>query len=174
MTMGLSSQPPTAASPRRRTMLLCAMLSVLSLLTACSHATTVQDLSATTRTDTEAAIHAWSISGGQDRTSTVSRDLARVAATAGTADITGLRTACASLQTHVEAAQAYAGIPDTVAQSHWSAALGQAARAAADCIAFTHNLDPNLLTCSGHELKAYDTEIGKLSDRVDSLELVQS
>lgn len=103
----------------------------------------------------------------------MSRDLARVAATAAAADITGLRAACASLQAHVEAAQAYASIPDTVAQSHWSAALAQAARAAADCIAFTRNLDPDLLTRSGHELKAYDTEIGKLSDRIESLDLIQ-
>lgn len=173
MTIGLSSQPPTAANPRRYPILLCVVFSVLGLLTACSHATTVHDTSATTRTDTKAAIHAWSISGGQDRTSAVSRDLARVAATAAAADIAGLRVACASLQTHVEAAQAYASIPDTVAQSHWSAALAQAARAAADCIAFTQNLDPDPLTRSGHELKAYDAEVGKLSNRVDLLDLIQ-
>jgi hypothetical protein len=96
-----------------------------------------------------------------------------VAAAAAAADITGVRAACVSLQAHVEAAQAYADIPDTVAQSHWSAALAQAVRAAADCIAFTRNLDPDLLTRSGHELKAYDAEIEKLSERVDSLNLIQ-
>jgi hypothetical protein len=173
VTTGLSSQPPAAADPRKRRILVWAVFLGLSLLTACSPAATVHDTSATTSTGTKAAIQAWSISGGQDRTSAVSRDLARVAATAAAADITGVRAACASLQTHVETAQAYASIPDTVAQSHWSAALTQAARAAADCIAFTRNLDPVLLTRSGHELKAYDAEIGKLSERVDSLNLIQ-
>lgn len=103
----------------------------------------------------------------------MSRDLTRVTATAAAADIIGLRIACTSPQIHVEAAQAYASIPDTVAQSHWSAALAQAPRAAADCIAYTHNLGPDLLARSGHELQAYDTEIEKLSNRIDSLDLVQ-
>ena len=175
-TPGLSSQSPTAANPRRHPPILLYAVLGLSLLTGCGQATNVQDTSATTRTDTKVAVQGWSISGGQDRTSAVSRDLARVAATAAAADITGLRAACASLRAHVEAAQAYASIPDTVAQSHWSAALAQAARAAraaADCIAFTRNLDPDLLTRSGHELKAYDTEIGKLSDRIESLDLIR-
>lgn len=173
MTTRLNSQPPAATDSRKQRILVCAVFLGLSLLTACSQATTVHVTSAMTPTGTKAAIQAWSISGGQDRTSAVSRDLARVAATAAAADITGVRAACVSLQTHVEAAQAYASIPDTITQSHWSAALVQAAWAAADCIDFTRNLDPDLLTRSGHELKAYETEIGKLSERVDSLNLIQ-
>jgi hypothetical protein len=173
VTIGLGGQPASEANPRRRLILLCVVLSVLSLLTACSHAATVQDMAIIERPDTQTAIHAWSTSGGQEQTSAVSRDLARIAATAAAADITGLRAACASLQTHVEAAQAYASIPDTVAQSHWSAALAQAALAAADCISFTQNLDPALLTRSGHELQAYDTEIDKLGARMDSLHPAQ-
>jgi hypothetical protein len=153
--------------------LLGAVAVALILLTGCSEATTIQDTSAVTPVDVRAAIHVWSTSGGQDRTSAISKDLADVAATAAVADITGMRIACTSLQTHVEAAQAYASIPDTPAQTHWSTALAEAARAAADCIAFTHNPDPDLLTRSGYELNAYDVEIGKLSDRVNALNLLQ-
>ena len=151
VTIGLSAQVPPAASPRRHPILLCAALSSLSLLTACSHVATARDTATIKHTNTQVAIQTWSMGGGQDRTSAASRDLARVATTAAAADITGLRTACASLRIHEEAAQAYASIPDRVAQSHWSDTLDQAGLAATDCIAFTQNLDPKLLTWSDHE-----------------------
>jgi hypothetical protein len=163
---------PLVFHPREYQILLGAVAVALILLTGCSQATTIQNTSAVTPVDVRAAIHIWSASGGQDRTSAISKDLADVAATAAVADITGMRTACTSLQTHVQTAQAYASIPDTPAQIHWSNALTQAAQASADCIAFTHNLDPALLTRSGHELKAYDTEISKLSDRINALDLL--
>lgn len=156
---------PLVFHPREYRILLGAVAVALILLTGCSQAATVQDTAAVTPVDVRTAVRAWSAGGGQDRTSAISKDLANVAATAAVADIPGMRTACTSLQTHVEAAQAYTSIPDTVAQTHWSNALAQAAQASADCIAFTHHLDPNMLTKSGQELKAYDTEIGMLSDR---------
>jgi hypothetical protein len=142
--------------PRRYRILLAAVAGGLILLTECSEVTTIQDTSAVTPVDARAAIHAWSASGGQDRTTAISKDLADVAATAAATDITGMRTACTSLQTHVEVAQAYASIPDTPAHTHWSNALAHAAQASADCIAFTQNLDPS-----------------KLSDRVNALNLLQ-
>lgn len=158
---------------RRYRILLGAVAVALILFTGCSQATTIQGASAVTPVDVRAAIHVWSASGGQDRTSAISKDLANVAATAAAADITGMRTACTSLQNHVEAAQAYTSIPDTAAQTNWSNASTQAAQVSADCIAFTHNLNPNVLTKSSQELKSYDTEIGKLSDRVNALNLLQ-
>jgi hypothetical protein len=131
VTTGLSSQPPPAAKPRQYPILLSVVAFALSLLTGCGQASTIRDTSAGTPADTKAAIHAWSTSGGQDRASAVSKDLASVAATAAVADIAGLRAACASLQTHVEDARAYTGIPDVAAQTHWWTALTHAALAAA-------------------------------------------
>jgi hypothetical protein len=117
-----------------------------------------------------AVISAWSTGGGQDHTSAISKDLADVGAAAAATDIIGVRAACTSLQTHAEAAQAYVSIPDTLAQTNWATALAHAARAATDCIAFTHNHDPDLLIQSGHELEAYTAAIGKFSDRANALE----
>jgi hypothetical protein len=117
-----------------------------------------------------AVISAWSTGGGQDHTSAISKDLANVGAAAAATDIIGVSTACTSLQTHAEAAQAYVSIPDTQAQINWATALAHAARAATDCIAFTRNHDPDLLIQSGHELEAYAAAIGKLSDRANALE----
>jgi hypothetical protein len=85
-------------------------------------------------------------------------------------DITGLSAACTSLQTDVEAAQAYAPFPDTSAQIDWSTALAQAARSATDCKASTRN-NPNadLMTQSNQELDSYTTALNKFTHRVNVL-----
>jgi hypothetical protein len=64
-------------------------------------------------------------------------------------------------------------MPDTLAQTDWSTALAQGARAATDCITFTRNLDWNLLAQSGHELSACNTAILKFTDRITALNTLQ-
>ncbi|HEY3692796.1 MAG TPA: hypothetical protein VGL46_21340 [Pseudonocardiaceae bacterium] len=153
--------------------LLIALVSGLILLAGCGQATTTQDTPAVSPPDPRVAVSSWWTGGGQDRLSAISTDFARLASTSAAADITGLRAACTSLQTHVESAQAYTIIPDTLAQADWSTALAQGARTATDCIAFTHNLDGDLLAQSGRELSGCDTAILKLTDRITALNTLQ-
>jgi hypothetical protein len=94
-----------------------------------------------------------------------------VAASAAT-DITGMSAACTSLQTDVEAAQAYdASVPDTMLQDDWSTALAQEARAATDCAAATRNgnLDSDLLSQSNREFDAATATWSKYNARLNAL-----
>jgi hypothetical protein len=121
-------------------------------------------------TDPRVAISDWWTGGGQDRESAISKDYTDMGTAATATDIPGLGTACASLQSDVEAAQAYGGVPDTVAQADWSTALAQSARAATDCIAFTRNLDAGLLTQSGQELSASTAALNKVTERIKTFQ----
>jgi hypothetical protein len=90
--------------------------------------------------------------------------------TAGTAsDIAGLRVVCTSLQAHVESARSYASIPDALAQTDWSTALAQAARAATDCIVSTRDLDADLLTQASNELHVATIAFDRCIDRLKVL-----
>jgi hypothetical protein len=112
----------------------------------------------------------WSTGGGLDRASAISNDYTDMETAATATDIPGLGTACASLQSDVEAAQAYRGIPVTVAQADWSTALAQSARAATDCIASTRNLDVGLLNQSAQKLNASTAAFRKATERIKTLQ----
>jgi hypothetical protein len=128
------------------------------------------DVPATAPADSRAAISAWWTGGGLDRNSAIGKDFRDMGTATAANDITGLSAACTSLQTDVEAAQAYAPFPDTSAQTDWSTALAQAARAATDCKAPTRN-NPNadLMTQSSQELDSYTTALNKFTHRVNVL-----
>jgi ABC-type glycerol-3-phosphate transport system substrate-binding protein len=180
------SAPPSTQLPRRSPILLIAVIIGLILLAGCGQATTTQDTPgevapadpraavAVAPADPRVAVAAWWDGGGQDRLSAMSKDATDIVA-AGTAyDVTGISAACASLQTHVEAAQAYASVPDTMIQTDWSTALAQYARSATDCVAATRNrsldnLDGDLLTQSAREAEAGTTALGKCTDRLNAL-----
>jgi hypothetical protein len=112
----------------------------------------------------------WWSGGGQDHASAISKDYTDMETAATATDITGLGTACASLQSDVEAAQAYGGIPDTVAQADWSTALAQSARSATDCVAGTRTFDAGLITQSAQELSASTAAVRKVTERIKTLQ----
>jgi hypothetical protein len=84
-------------------------------------------------------------------------------------DLAGLNSACESLQADVESAQAYSPIPDAQAQTHWSAALAQEARAASDCIAGISSRDLDLISKSGGEVMAGAAQMVKVTARMNAL-----
>lgn len=161
----------------RRLLALITMVVGLGLLTGCSQGDTGQNNAvdhgtmALAPNDLRAEMAAWANGGGTDLMSEIAKDSGDVAAAAGVTDVAGMGEACASLQGHVEAAQAYTGMPDTLAQSYWSTALAQAARAATDCRAFTRSLDFDLLAQSGREVQAWDTATRKCTERVNAIRL---
>ncbi len=101
-----------------------------------------------------AAITAWSDGGGGKRLSVLNADFSAISTAAQAADVAGLNTACHSLQSDTESAQAYAPIPDDQAQQSWASGLAQSARAASDCISGTDRNDASLITQSGQEAAA--------------------
>jgi hypothetical protein len=128
------------------------------------------DVPAAAPADSRAAISAWWTGGGLDRNSAIGKDFRDMGTATAANDITGLSAACTSLQTDVEAAQAYAPFPDTSAQTDWSTALAQAARSATDCKASTrNNPDADLMTQSNQELDSYTTALNKFTHRVNVL-----
>lgn len=124
--------------------------------------------SATTATP-QAAIAAWSTDGGQDRLNAMATDLSAIGTSGAAANPVAMNTACTSLQTHVEAAQAYRAVPDAEAQLDWSTGLAQAARAATDCIAGTRTLNAGLISQSGQELNAATRAIDAMNTRLQAL-----
>jgi hypothetical protein len=112
------------------------------------------------------AVTTWITSGGINHLNAISGDLTRITQTATVGDTPGINTACHSLQTHVEAAQAYSAIPDQESQNDWATALAQAARAASDCIAGTDTINASLITKSGQELEAATTAITAMNTRI--------
>jgi hypothetical protein len=156
-------------SPRGCQIVLMAVAVGLSLLAGCGQTSTIQNTPAAAPADSRAAVLAWWTGGGQDRTAAMSKDFTDMG-TAGTAsDIAGLRVVCTSLQAHVESARSYASIPDTLAQTDWSTALAQAARAATDCIVSTRDLDADLLTQASNELHVATIAFDRCIDRLKVL-----
>jgi outer membrane murein-binding lipoprotein Lpp len=167
--------------------LLIAVVIGLILLAGCGQATTTQDTPgvvapadpraavAVAPADPRVAVAAWWTGGGQDRLSAISKDIDDSGAAAAASDISGLSAACASLQTDIEAAQAYEHVPDTLIQTDWSTTLAQYARSATDCIAATHNrdfdsFDPDLLAQSTREMGAPTAAVRRMTDRLKTLQ----
>jgi len=79
-------------------------------------------------TTTQPSLAAWWTGGGKDRADAISADLTAMGQAGAAADVSQMNTACRSLQTDTEAAQAHAPVPDAAAQQDWADALAQAAR----------------------------------------------
>jgi hypothetical protein len=122
--------------------------------------------------DLKVALLAWLTGGGPDHVPAIIKDVQEMVAADAAPDIPGMNAACTSLQTDVEAAQAYnASVPDTMLQSDWSSALAQEARAATDCTAATRNgnLDSDLLNQSNREFDAATATWSKYNARLNAL-----
>jgi hypothetical protein len=112
------------------------------------------------------AIGEWYRGGGRQ----ILGDLAEDFQNAGTAtSAEGLRAACTGLRGHVQAAQAYAPIPDAEAHRHFAAALDRFAVGAGDCLAGLNGASPGLIDKAGQELAAGTQSLGESTRRIASL-----
>jgi hypothetical protein len=116
-----------------------------------------------------AAVVAWYDSGGKKLITDLSGDFTAIQAAGTKQDVAALHTACGSLQTHVEAAQAYTHIPDTQAETSWAQALALYARAATDCLSGTTSLNAALVTQSGQELQQGTSALSQVTARMQQL-----
>jgi hypothetical protein len=112
----------------------------------------------------------WRSGGGLDHMNSMVGDLNRMANAGKNADPVAMNQACLAEQNDVEAAQAYAPIPDGIAQQHWAEALTQLARATADCRAATSTMNADLMNQSAAEIKAGNTEMVALTTRLGELQ----
>jgi hypothetical protein len=175
---------PSTQLPRRSPIWLIAVVVGLTLLAGCGQATTTHDTPgvvapavpraavAVAPADLKVALLAWLTGGGPDHVPAIIKDVQEMVAADAAPDIPGMNAACRSLQTDVEAAQAYnASVPDTMLQNDWSSALAQEARAATDCTAATRNgnLDSDLLNQSNREFDAATATWSKYNARLNAL-----
>ena len=123
----------------------------------------------TSADNTKAAIYAWWSTGGNDRITALGNDSGAASKAAAAVDFTGLRTACAALQSDTEAAQGGPPIPDQQAQEAWAKGLAQYARAATDCLAGIDTSTPSLISQSADELGAGVDAFNAVTQRVLTL-----
>ena len=169
---------PPPPRPRSRTALFVAagvagFLAVIAtagvLLSALAGSTTPPaigpDTAPTGQTQVQ-AIGSWYRGGGRQ----ILGDLAQDFQNAGSAtSAEALRMACVGLQGHVEAAQAYAPIPDAEAHRHFATALDRFALGANDCLAGISGTDTRLINKAGDELAAGTRSLGESTRRIASL-----
>jgi hypothetical protein len=120
-------------------------------------------------TSSSTSIGAWRDGGGLDRLTALSKDLAATEHAAQAADVAGVSTACRSLQSDTEAAQAYAPIPDAEAQAHWAAALAHLARASTNCVAAIRDRDSALFVQASEELAVVPADVSQVINRLVTL-----
>lgn len=139
---------------------------LLSVLTGAAPSTAPPGSAPVTAPTQVQAIGAWYRGGGRQ----ILGDLAQDFQNAGTATSTeSLRAACTGLRGHVEAAQAYAPIPDAEAHRHFATALERFAVGAGDCLAGINGASPQLIDKAGDELAAGTRSLGESTQRIASL-----
>jgi hypothetical protein len=131
-------------------------------------ATTVKPVAAATPLTTAARISAWYAGGGAIALNAITDDLGAEQIAAGNVDISGTRTACASLKSDVAAAKAYGPIPAADVQKPWAAALTAFGKAAADCVRGVDNMDGSLIDRSGRELSTGTTDLDRAASILQS------
>ncbi|HKS98160.1 MAG TPA: hypothetical protein VJT31_01405 [Rugosimonospora sp.] len=180
--------PPQPAPPKKSTsmvLLICAVavlaicgagIAVALVLASTHHganpATQSSQAASAQPTSTaaiRAAIVAWNNNGGKDKLDALDKDSQALATAAGKTDIAGLKAACSALEADVADAQAYAPIPDAIAQQHWAAALADYGQSAADCVAAADALDATRMTKAGTEMRQGTTEIQVVTARLKVL-----
>ncbi|RZT83371.1 hypothetical protein EV383_0172 [Pseudonocardia sediminis] len=111
----------------------------------------------------------WRDGGGLQHLTTISGDLTSVGEAASRYDVSGMMSACYSLQNDIESAQAFTPVPDVQVQSSWSAALASGARSAAYCVAGAQQLDPDLINMSTTEMNDMTSHLDDATARLNSI-----
>jgi hypothetical protein len=109
----------------------------------------------------------WSDGGGSALIGNLVDDFTAISGAGHNA--TAMHQACAGMQTHVEAAQAYRQIPDEQAEASWARALALYARAASDCLAGTSGLNAALITKAGQEMDQGSKELDQTAARIKQI-----
>lgn len=111
----------------------------------------------------------WWSDGGEAKSDALQADLQHAGTAAGNQDVSALHDACASMQTDVESAQAYASFPDAEGQKLWAAGLAAEARAATDCVGGLDTNSPDLIQRATGEIVDANTNFTKLTARIRAL-----
>ena len=117
----------------------------------------------------EAAIADWFTKGGDKRVLALQTDFEAIAKAAGAIDIPAVKTSCSTLKTDVDKAQAYAPLPDALAQKSWAASLDLYEMAALDCVSGADKVDADLLLKSNDEMLQGSKELGKATERIEAI-----
>jgi hypothetical protein len=112
---------------------------------------------------------AWVSGGGERQLTLLGRDFGALAEASSAANMTRMGASCAQLKLDVAGAQAFAPIPDTRAQRHWSAALAAYARGAADCVKGTHTSNTPLILRAADEIVAGSNSLDKVTARLNQI-----
>jgi hypothetical protein len=116
-----------------------------------------------------AQIKDWYVGGGSGVIDAITKDFGDIGTAGTNEDPAAMNTACSSLRTDTEAAQAYAPIPDTQAQTNWAAGLAREARASTDCIAGLSSHNDSLISQAGQEIQAGNSDIARVAARITAL-----
>jgi len=117
----------------------------------------------------EAAIADWFTKGGDKRVLALQTDFEAIAKAAGAIDIPAVKISCTTLKTDVDKAQAYAPLPDALAQKSWAASLDLYEMAALDCVSGADKVDADLLLKSNDEMLQGSKELGKATERIEAI-----
>jgi len=117
----------------------------------------------------EAAIADWFTKGGDKRVLALQTDFEAIAKAAGAIDIPAVKISCTTLKTDVDKAQAYAPLPDALAQKSWAASLDLYEMAALDCVSGADKVNADLLLKSNDEMLQGSKELGKATERIEAI-----
>ncbi|NUO58358.1 MAG: hypothetical protein HOV78_16945 [Hamadaea sp.] len=115
------------------------------------------------------AISDWFTKGGDKRLTALQNDFEAIAKAATATDLPAVEASCTTLKTDVDAAQAYAPLPDARAQKAWAASLDLYEKAALDCVAGADQADAQLLLKSNDEMTQGSQELSKATARVQEI-----
>jgi hypothetical protein len=143
--------------------LLATLLTSVSLLTGPALADPSAD------PQLRAAIAGWFTKGGDKRVTALQTDFEAIARAATATDLAAVKSSCATLKSDVDAAQAYAPLPDARAQKSWAASLELYEKAALDCVAGAGKADTQLLLKSNDEMTQGSKELTTATERIQQI-----
>ncbi|MFC4133968.1 hypothetical protein ACFOZ4_25435 [Hamadaea flava] len=115
------------------------------------------------------AIADWFTHGGDKRLTALQNDFEAIAKAATATDLPAVKAGCSTLKSDVDAAQAYAPLPDAQAQKFWAASLDLYEKAALDCVAGAEKADSRLLLKSNDEMTQGSRELSRATARVQEI-----
>ncbi|NUR69218.1 MAG: hypothetical protein HOU81_00100 [Hamadaea sp.] len=115
------------------------------------------------------AIADWFTKGGEKRLTALQSDFETIAKAATATDLPAVEASCGTLKSDVDAAQAYAPLPDAQAQKSWAASLDLYEKAALDCVAGADQADAQLLLKSNDEMTQGSRQLAAATARVQDI-----
>jgi len=117
----------------------------------------------------QAAVADWFTKGGDKRLTALQTDFESIAKAATATDLPAVKRSCTTLKSDVDAAQAYAPLPDAQAQKSWAASLDLYEKAALDCVAGAEKSDAQLLMKSTDEMTQGSKQLTTATERIQDI-----